>query len=170
MHDLSLLLQNGLVFGLVLSLVIGIGFSGLALVNPEIWLKDYPPDIQARFGPASQKAQRQRNFFGIPIFGLMLAILVAALIRLGIAKGAPLNFIEAFLTIFIVMMVFNLVDLLVLDWLLFIAIRPRLVILPGTEGSKGYKDYGFHLRAFFKGTIGSLLISAIAAGLVLLVQ
>jgi len=38
-----------------------------------------------------------------------------------------------------------------------ISIQPQLIDLLGTEGMAGYKDYGFHLRAFLKGLVGSLL-------------
>ena len=46
-------------------------------------------------------------------------------------------------------MIFNLVDLILLDWLLFTYIQPRFVVLPGTEGLAGYRDYWFHFRASF---------------------
>jgi len=43
------------------------------------------------------------------------------------------------------------------------------VILPGTEGMAGYKDYGFHFKAFLRGTalcfIASLVIAGIAIGI-----
>jgi len=32
----------------------------------------------------------------------------------------------------------------VLDWLIFVTIQPDFVVIPGTEGLAGYKDYGFH--------------------------
>jgi hypothetical protein len=53
-----------------------------------------------------------------------------------------------------VLLVFNAVDLLILDWLVFATLRPRIVVLPGTEGAQGYGDYGFHFRAFLKGLGG----------------
>jgi hypothetical protein len=66
-------------------------------------------------------------------------------------------------------MVFNLVDLLVFDWLIALTIRPKFMILPGTQGSQGYHDYGFHFRGFLKGTLGGLLGSLILAGLAVLI-
>jgi hypothetical protein len=35
--------------------------EGIAYLNPEIWLKDYPPDIQDKFEPISKKARQQRR-------------------------------------------------------------------------------------------------------------
>ena len=67
---------------------------------------------------------------------------------------------------FLILTLFNLVVLLILDWLLFVTIQPRLVILPGTEGMAGYEDYAFHFYAFLKGVVASVLVSLIVAGVV----
>ena len=61
--------------------------------------------------------------------------------------------------------VFNVVDLLVLDWPL-VAIVPGFMVLPGTEGSAGYKDYWFHFRGFLIGTVLILVASGLMAGVV----
>lgn len=61
-------------------------------------------------------------------------------------------------------------DLLIPDWLIFVAIQPKFIILPGTEGAKGYRDYGFHFRAFLKGSLGALIASLIIAGIVWLIE
>ncbi len=58
-----------------------------------------------------------------------------------------------------VLLVFNAVDLLILDRLVFVTLRPKIVVLPGTEGAGGYGDYGFHFRAFLKGLAGSSVAS-----------
>jgi hypothetical protein len=52
------------------------------------------------------------------------------------------NFLEIALTAFGVVFLFNLVDWLVLDWLILCAITPKFVVLPGTAGMPGYKEYG----------------------------
>lgn len=75
-------------------------------------------------------------------------------------------FIDTFLHSFGILMIFNLVDLLIIDWLIFCWITPRFVVIPSTEGMKGYKDYKIHLRGAMIGTpfliIVSLFIAAIA--------
>ncbi|HEX2740847.1 MAG TPA: hypothetical protein VHM69_10385, partial [Rubrobacter sp.] len=73
-------------------------------------------------------------------------------------------FFAVFFGTFIMLLVFNLVDLLILDWLVFNTLRPGFVVLPGTEGARGYSDYGFHFRAFLKGVVGALVVSFIVAG------
>jgi len=44
-------------------------------------------------------------------------------------------------------------DLFFLDWMMFCKINPKFLIIPGTEGNKGYQDYKFHLIGFLKGLI-----------------
>jgi hypothetical protein len=61
-----------------------------------------------------------------------------------------------------------LFDLLVLDWLIMVRIRPKFIILPGTEDMDIYNDYGFHFRGFLKGTVLTLLASLVIAGFVVL--
>ena len=53
------------------------------------------------------------------------------------------------LHVFLLFLLVNVWDLVVLDWLFFITIQPDLVVFPGTEGLAGYRDYWFHFRASF---------------------
>jgi len=68
----------------------------------------------------------------------------------------------------------DLVDLVIVDWLIFVTWQPRFVILPGTEGLAGYKDYAFHFKAFLRGTVlclvASLMIAAVATSIGLIVS
>lgn len=167
--DLLLLLQHGLIYGLILSAALSVTFTGLMLLNPEIWLHDYPPDIQAKYGPISERARRQKALAVWPVALLLIGLVIASLLGLAQLNGGVLAFADAFVGTFVMLMVFNLIDLLLLDWLIFVTIRPRLIVLPGTEGLAGYRDYGFHFRGFLKGTAGSLVaslvVAVIAAGL-----
>lgn len=38
--------------------------------------------------------------------------------------------------------------------LVFVTLQPCFVVLPGTEGLQGYRDYGFHFRQFLKRVVG----------------
>jgi hypothetical protein len=64
----------------------------------------------------------------------------------------------------------NLIDLLLLDWLLLMTFKPRFMILPGTEGMAGYNDYGFHFRKFLNGIVFTFLLSLIVSGIALGVE
>jgi hypothetical protein len=164
MPDLTLLLQHGVLYGVILSVLMVLAFVGAAYLNPEIWLPDYPPDIREIFGPMSERAKRQRRLVGIPVFLLLSVVLVLSSVRLA-QIGSGSVFFSVFFGTFIVLLVFNAVDLLILDLLIFVTLRPRIVVLPGTEGADGYGDYGFHFRAFLRGLAGSLIGSLIVAGM-----
>jgi hypothetical protein len=68
----------------------------------------------------------------------------------------------------LVLSVFNVVDLAVLDWLVFARLRPRFLVLPGTEGLPGYGDYGFYFKGFLTGIWTSLVGSLLVAGVAML--
>jgi hypothetical protein len=138
----------------------------LVRLNAEIMLKDYPPDIRAKHGPMSQRSKRQRLPVGIIFIALILGIVTWSLRGVGINAGGDITFVAAFIHLLVMFSVFNLLDLLVLDWLIMIKIRPGFIILPGTEGLAGYGDYGFHFRGFLIGIVISLLVSLLAGGIV----
>jgi hypothetical protein len=165
MPDLTLLLQHGILYGAILSVLMVLAFVGAAYLNPEIWLPDYPPDIRERFGPMSERAKRQRRLVGISVLMLLTGVLVLSSVRLA-QIGSESHFFSVFFGTFVVLLVFNAVDLLILDWLLFVTLRPKIVVLPGTEGVEGYGDYGFHFRAFLRGLAGSFVGSLVVAGMV----
>jgi hypothetical protein len=136
----------------------------VARVNPEIMLKAYPPDIQGKYGPMSERSKRQRVVVGTIFIALMFGIVIWSF--RGIGANGEIPFVTAFIHLFAMFSVFNLLDWLVLDWLIGVAICPSFIVLPGTEGLAGYSDYGFHFRGFLVGTVISLVISLLIAVIV----
>jgi hypothetical protein len=57
--DITLLLQHGLLYGAILSVLMSVALIGTAYLNPEIWLSGYPPDIREKYRPMSERAKRQ---------------------------------------------------------------------------------------------------------------
>ena len=55
---------------------------------------------------------------------------------------------ELFAYAFGVLFIFNLVDLLILDWLIVCWFKPRWVVLPGTEHIVIPKPYLHHFKRF----------------------
>jgi hypothetical protein len=82
------------------------------------------------------------------------------------AKAANLGFLGVFLGGFGVLFLSNLVDWLILDWLIFCTITPKFVVIPGTEGMAGYKNYAMHFKGFLIGTVLSVVIGLVLATLV----
>jgi hypothetical protein len=157
------LIQHSLLYGAILSGVMFAIILGSLAYNPELWLNDFPPDIRAKYGPASEKTKRQKKWVAPLFLMALLGIMVASLIQVPRLSGGQMRFLPAFVHLYIVFLVFNLVDLLVIDWLIGIVLRPRFTILPGTEGMAGYRDYAYHLRAFGTGMVGGLVASLVLA-------
>ena len=154
------LLAHSLLYGLLLSILSSAVLLISAYLNPESMVDGYPPDIQAKHGPMSETAQRHKKLVGLPFGLILIVLLIISIITLD-----EVTFVTVFVNTAVILTMFNLVDLLLIDWLIFNTIQPRFIILPGTEGMVGYGAYGFHFRKFLKGTAGGLVASLIIAGL-----
>lgn len=158
-------IRHALLYGGVLSAVMSVLLLGLLWMNPEILLNDYPPDIRKKYGPMSERSKRQRLPVAIVIGAVALGIVTASFSGVRTNGSGKIPFLTAFVHLFVMFSVFNVVDLLLLDWPL-VAIGPRFMVLPGTEGSAGYKDYGFHFRGFLIGAVLILVASGLMAAVV----
>ena len=115
----------------------------------------------------SERSKRHRVSVAIVIGAVALGIVTASFSAVRANGGGKIPFRTAFVHLFVMFSVFNGVDLLLLDWLL-VAIGPSLLVLPGTEGSAGYKDYWFHFRGFLIGAVLIFFASGLMAGVVAL--
>jgi hypothetical protein len=162
---LWLVVRHALLYGGLLSAVLSVLLLGILWFNPEILLKDYPPDIQQKHGPMSARSRRQRIPAAILIGVVALGIVSASFSAIRSNAGGAIPFVTAFVHLLVMFSVFNVVDLVLLDWPL-VAIVPRFIVLPGTEGSAGYKDYWFHFRGFLLGTVLILVTSGLMASVI----
>ena len=132
---------------------------------PHTMLHDYPKDIQeaSALEKPSAKQEKASKLFsaagGLVIFGVLIAF---GLLR---SQSEPTSFIKLLLYIFIVAMTWNIVDLLVMDWLIICMITPKWVVIEGTEGCKGYKDYFFHFKGFLIGCVYTTIMALLFAGI-----
>ena len=162
------ILQNSLFFGVIFSLIMSVIIVYSLRRNPVVWAERAPEDIKSAVGPIDERARKQRRTFGVLTLLFMLVIFILSIFRLDMIQGG-LTFWSVFLNIFIIVMVWNLVDLLVIDWLFLIVIQPKFIIIPGTEGLAGYNDFAFHFLGFLKGVIYSVVIGLLLAGITMLV-
>lgn len=159
------IIRHALAYGVVLSGVLCPLLLGVLWINPEIMLKDYPPDIRKKYGPMSARSKRQRVPVAILLGSVGLGTVAISFREVRTNAGGDIPFLTAFIHLFVMLSVFNLADLLILDWPL-VAIVPKFFVLPGTEGMPGYKSYGFHLHGFLIGTVLILVASVLGAGMV----
>jgi hypothetical protein len=162
--DWNLLFYNGLIYGLVLSLILTILLVIAGTIALDMFVDDYPSEIKQKYGPMSPRAARLRPYIATLLFNLILAVPMIGLFRLR-TNIESVSFLSAFVFSGITLLVFNLFDLIILDWLFFCTIQPRSMVLPGTEGMAAYRDYRFHFLGFLKGlgftAVGSLIIAGL---------
>jgi len=163
MLDWQLVFYQAIIFGLVLSVVITLLLVGSGFIALDMFVDNYPPDIQQRYGSMSPRAARFRPFIATLLFATLLAIPFIGLFNLQ-TKVLFIPFLHALVFSSITLIVFNIFDLIILDWIFFCTIQPRSMVLPGTEGMAGYRDYRFHFIGFLKGlgfsSVGGLLIAS----------
>ncbi|HEV8193347.1 MAG TPA: hypothetical protein VGP82_17935 [Ktedonobacterales bacterium] len=103
------------------------------------------------------------------VYASVVVLLWLAILRLPELPGGSLTCVQIYVTAWIVFPVLNLVDWLILDWFVLMTLKPRWIILPGTDESMaGYHDYGRRFRDFLKGLAGITVASAVVAGVTLL--
>jgi len=159
------IVQHALLWSLILSAVLFAGVLVLLRFNPEIMLQDYPPDIRAKHGPMSERSRRQRLPAGLLFLVVLLALVAGSFLRLREITGGDVGFLAAFVHLAAMFSLFNLLDWLVMDWLIMVRFQPRFIVLPGTEGMAGYRRYWFHFRGFLIGLPISLAASLLLAPL-----
>jgi hypothetical protein len=161
-------IRESLAIGAALSTVLAILIVVSLMINKEMWLQDYPPDVKAKWGPISEKAKRQRFVFAICLFGVLIGAMAYDVIRLEVVLGTPPSFLMIFASIVIVFSLFNLVDAIIIDWLILLVLWPGLGVLPGTEGMAGYKDARWWTINLLKGFALAPIAGVLVAGVVFL--
>jgi len=134
--------------------------------QPCLFLQDYPQSIQSVVPAKTPKEKRQSLIVGILFLLLLVVIPFLSTLSLMRQSGGEATFVQLFLHAFGVVFIFNLVDLILLDWFMFCTLTPKFVIIPGTEGSEAYKDYLFHFKASITGAILSIMAGLLIAGIV----
>jgi len=166
MLDLGRILLHGAILSGIGSLLI----MSAVYVNPRFARKDLPRDIQDATPPLTRREKLQAMGFAIPYFALCIGIPLVSALTLQSRSNGDVPFLALFIHIFGVIFVFNLVDLFILDWLIYCRITPSFIVIPGTEGFAGYKDFGHQFRAHIRGTILMLVLSLLLAGIVVLLR
>lgn len=152
-------LQMILIDGALLTAAFTVFVLGIMLWKPRLLLQDFPPDLQALIPPKTPQEKRLTNVMSVPLFAILLTALVWTGIRYGVAQG----FGALVLHVYLVWQVMNIFDLLVIDGIGMFAVDPANPPYPGTENAKGYRDFGFHLRGYVKGSAMGIVIALVVA-------
>lgn len=167
--DILQLIQLGVLWGTIFGVVFSFAILIMGHVNVEMILNDYPPDIRAKYGPMSKQTHKQANLASLPLLAILGLVVALGLGQLRSLYG-ELTFLNTFIVSVVIFQMWNLFDLILLDWFLLMTLKPRFMILPGTEGMAGYTDYAFHFRKFLNGIVFTLILSLIVTGIALGVE
>lgn len=167
----SPVIAYGTGYGLALSVLFTAGVFAGAALSRDFLLGDYPEAIQKRYGrPKSARGGRVALLFGIFVWGVCgIPLLTAAMIGLDGALDGGLTFLPAAVCAALVFATLVVFDTVVLDWIILAGLRPRLLVLPGTEGMAEYRDLRFHLVAAVKGSPLILVVGVVVGGLAALI-
>lgn len=155
-----------LIESIVLCLIFTLTVPLYGLHDPLAMIDSYPPAIVARAEELSlvsrERKQRAPKVIAAKLaFCLTVAIVLAALLR--IFNGAD-TFLTGFVTSFLLWLVVDWYDALVIDCLWFC--HSKRFIIPGTEDmTAAYHDYGFHIRQSCIGAFIGLPVCLLTGGL-----
>ena len=161
-HQLSI--RRILIDGTIMNVLLTIVVYGSIYINPLFWVSDYPPDIQAAVESVDLPIG-QKIAVGALLFCIVIGVSLYSNAKLRRQNDGELSFLTAFAHSALLFFYFAVWDLVVLDWLIFVTIQPDFIVIPGTEGLAGYRDYWFHFEVSFLGW--AQWVSIFVGGLIL---
>lgn len=154
---------------LILFIIFTLMVIPAVLKNPLSMVHDYPTDIYQKaieLGLVKESQNRKSKKF--------LVKRVIALVVIGIIFGFVVfrfngadNFLKGAGITYLLWTAANWYDCLVIDWLWFC--HSKRVIIPGTEGMRGYKDYLFHVKGSLKGMLLGIPAALVAGAFVAII-
>jgi hypothetical protein len=161
-------LGSVVVYGAVLSVLTSLIFLSSVLFNPRFARNDLPQDIRERVPPLTKREKLHAVAFLLPAMALTIGIPLALALSLRREYGSAISFLSLTGHILAVLLMANVFELLVVDWLVFCTLTPKRLVIPGTEGMAGYRDYLHQLKSHVRGALAMVLLSLVLAGVVLL--
>jgi len=137
--------------------------------EPINMIMSYPPKIIQRVEELPQYKgtikQREKVHISRKIFGLLFFVILLS----GVAYlSGCRSFGTTFVHVFILFVVVNVYDLVVLDWGIFC--HSKKLRIPGTEDmEKEYKDYLFHVKGACIGILLGLVVALVSGVIIQLV-
>ena len=156
--DLPILLRDGVILAILESAWI----IAALRYNPRLFLQYYPKEIREAAPPLRPYERMTGRVIGLPFLVLLMAVPIYSTVTFA-QRHADADFLACTVHGFGVSMIFNTVDLLVLDLLWLGTLRPNWAMIPGTEHVRVHFNYGHHFRGFAVGTMLSLIVGGIAA-------
>lgn len=160
---INYVITQGLFYAVIVNAYL---FLIMITLSPRIWgYSDYPEEVKNKVAPPTRREKLMGGLVGLPWFVFVLSFPIFSTYVLKAKLGNEISFWIAFIHLTTMMMLTNLGDLVILDWLIVSTITPKFVIIPGSEEGD-YKDFSHHYRGHAKATIIMILLSLILAGII----
>ncbi|MBC8099272.1 MAG: hypothetical protein H7Y11_07495 [Armatimonadetes bacterium] len=161
-------LANIIVDGVILSIGLSIIVLGSMRFNPRLWLRDYPPEVQAVVAPVTPIEKRQQQIVMVLFMAVSAAVLFVSLSSLHAANNGNPAFLALFLNLYGVLIIFNITDAVILDYLILMRMKPRFAVIPGSEAvyEASFPSLQVQMGDFLKGCVIIGVVSLVVAGLV----
>jgi len=156
-----------LIDGGILTFLICIYLTAVIKYNPRFALKDLPKDIQDAVPSLSKKEKRIAILLSVPFFGLLIAIPFISTQQVE-ALHEGISFLSLFLHASGILFIVHVLELLIMDLLVYCTLTPKFIIIPGTEGLPGYKNYWHQIRAHLRGLPLIFILGLAIAGVVVI--
>lgn len=155
--DIKVILIEAIIWSVLWMIMVSISVRAFPFTIEH----DYPKDVRkaANISIPSKKHRMQGLAFAtvgfIFLFGLLIAFAISAF------KGQELYFWKIFIHLWIICIIWNIIDLVIVDWLFICLLSLKYFVLPKTENYEGNKNYKFHFIGFLKGFITMTIVASI---------
>lgn len=166
MLSLERILIDGALFTLLMSALILVSL----VINPRIWINDYPPEIRQRAAPLSASEKQFRSLFTVLFLAGFVVVPYLSTRALAEAAGESASFLTLYLHAFALFNLFNLFDAFVIDWLFLGVLHPKFAFIPEAWGQRElFTDGGKLVRDWLKGIVFCVVGALVITGVVMVI-
>jgi len=155
-------LTGGVLMSTLLTILILVSLAR----NPRALIVNGPEIMRETLAPLTEHEMRSLNR-GRVLIASMIMLLPLAIGVWYESAYHQLTYGEAFLFLWIIWIIYNLVDLVIIDWFVLLWWQPSWTMIPNARPYREYTDYAHHFRGFLKGSV-MLTVFALVYALVLL--
>lgn len=151
-------ISTTLLHGLLICFPFSIFALGSFWWRPRLWLHSLPPDIIQMTDPKTEVEKRQTKYLLLPLYLVILpGLSIASVLYVAETTEIDFSFIGVLIHTYGIWIIVHIWDFLVIDCGSILLIDSQHPPIPGTEGAKGWNDYGFHFRALLRAILMSAL-------------